>query len=43
MKMLIHCSIVVGRGATGTDQNMELQKRLEFIIKDQITAQMEGR
>ena len=37
---LFHCC---GQGATGTDQNMELQKRLEFIIKEQITAQMEGR
>ena len=36
---LFHCC---GQGATGTDQNMELQKRLEFIIKDQITAEMKG-
>ena len=36
---LFHCC---GQGATGTDQNMELQKRLEFIIKEQITVQMEG-
>ena len=30
---LFHCC---GQGATGTDQNTELQKRLEFIIKEQI-------
>ena len=37
---LFHCC---GQGATGTDQNMELQKRLEFIIKDQITAEIRRR
>ena len=37
---LFHCC---GQGATGTDQNIELQKRLESLIKKQITEQMEGR
>ena len=33
---LFHCC---GQGATGTDQNMELQRRLAPIIEEQITAQ----
>ena len=34
-RVLFHCC---GEGSTGTEQNTELQKRLELIIKEQITA-----
>ena len=40
--MLIHCFIVVGKGLTGTDQNMELQRQVNpTIIEEQIKAQKE--
>ena len=36
---LFHCC---GQGATGTDQNTELQRRLAPIIEEQITAHKKG-
>ena len=35
VEILFHCC---GEGATGTEQNTELQKRLGFIIQEQITV-----
>ena len=36
---LFHCC---GQGATGTDQNIELQRRLAPIIEEQIKAHVKG-